>query len=560
MTSPDSIAGTSGWNLADVWEAVAGEIPDATALLHGDRRVTWAEFDRRADGLAAALVDAGALRQDKVALLLHNRPEYIETVFATAKASLVPVNTNYRYGAEELIYLWDNADAVGVVFEARFTTVVSGIRRRLPRVRSWLWVDDGSGACPDWATPYETCAGATGVRSPAPWPRSGDDLVFLYTGGTTGAPKGVMWRQDDLYVILNGLAPEPHPETPDLALVRRLVRPGRVVVLPAAPLMHGAALFSCLPMLSAGGTVVTLTGRSFDAAELLDTVDRCGVTAVAWVGDVFTRPVLRALDEQPGGWDLSSLRCIISSGVMWSEECKQGLMRHLPEVVLIDAYGSSEAPGVGLSITRGGRATRTARFRLGDRTRVIDEHGHDVGAGSGSIGRVALGGRQPLGYYKDPEKTAATFTTIDGQRYVITGDHATVETDGSITLLGRGSMCINTGGEKVFCEEVEEVLKRHPAVGDVAIVGVPDETFGEVVTAVVESAGGATIDATTLISHTRAHLAGYKAPRHVVVLESLGRSPNGKLDYARLRRIAVDRLAVTTEAPPPQTPTATPPR
>ncbi|MGH7746431.1 MAG: AMP-binding protein, partial [Candidatus Dormibacteria bacterium] len=428
--------GSAGWNFADVWEAVAEEIPDAPALVHGDRSVTWAEFDRRADGVATALVEAGASRQDKVALLLHNRPEYMETVFAAAKASLVPVNTNYRYGADELVHLWDNADAVAVVFEGRFTELVSGIRHRLPRLRSWIWVDDSTAAYPEWASAYEAMATSASCRMRAPWPRSGDDLLFLYTGGTTGAPKGVMWRQDDLYVILNGLGPERHPETPDISAVRNTVRPGGIVILPAAPLMHGAALFSCLPMLSAGGTVVTLSGRSFDAAELLDTVERRRVTAVSWVGDVFTRPVLRALDEQPGRWDLSSLRCIISSGVMWSEESKQGLMRHLPRVTLIDAYGSSEAPGVGQSITRRGTSAGTARFVLGDRTRVVDDEGRDVAPGSGVVGRIALRGRQPLGYYKDEAKTAATFTTMGGHRYVITGDHATVETDGRITLLG----------------------------------------------------------------------------------------------------------------------------
>jgi acyl-CoA synthetase (AMP-forming)/AMP-acid ligase II len=532
-----------GWNFADVWEAVAGAIPERTALVHGSRRVSWAELDRRADGVAGALLASGAARQDRVAIMLHNGPEYLETVLAAAKVSLVPVNTNYRYGADELLQLWDNADAVAVVLHARYAELAGSLRHRLPRVRSWLWVDDGTAACPAWATPFEAAAGAGGGRTRAPWGRDGDDLILLYTGGTTGAPKGVMWRQDDLFVMLNPLSPVRHPELPDLDTVRAQAGSQPAIALPAAPLMHGTAFFTTLPILVGGGTVVTLTARSFDVTELLDTVEREQVTSVTVVGEVFARPILVALEREPDRWDLSSLRLIISSGVMWSEATKQGLLRHLPGVALVDAYGSSEALGVGHSVSTAETVARSARFELTDGARVIDDRGREITPGSATIGRVAIRGRQPLGYHKDEAKTAATFPVIDGVRHVITGDYARVNGDGSITLLGRGSVCINSGGEKVFPEEVEEVLKRHPAVDDAAVVGVPDATYGEVVTALVSATGGVEISTPDLIDHVRLHLAGYKVPRHVVVVSGLDRAPNGKLDYRRLQRLAADRVS-----------------
>ena len=538
----------SAWNYADVWETVADVLPDAPALTHGDRTRTWSEVDARADRLAAWLLDAGVARQDKVALYLYNCSEYLEVTFAAYKISLVPINTNYRYADDELVYLWENADTVAVVFHGTFAPRIETIRRRVPGVRSWLWVDDGSGPCPSWAVPYEDAAGAAGDgarggRVAAPWGRGPDDLHMLYTGGTTGMPKGVMWRQDDLFARLNGQGFRRYGEEAGVEAVRASLEQGGpgMTLLPACPLMHGTGGFTAMECLAEGGRVVTLTSRRFDAVELLDTVEREKVNGLIIVGDVFAKPILATLDAHPGRWDLSSLVGVISSGVMWSEETKQGLLRHHPAMLLVDAFSSSEAIGMGSSVSSGTSTSTTAQFTLGPEVRVIDPDGRDVEAGSGTVGVLALGGRNPLGYYKDEVKTAATFRTIDGVRYSVPGDYAEVRADGSIHLLGRGSVCINTGGEKVYPEEIEEVVKTVAGVHDAVAVGIPHELFGEEIVAVVEvQADGAAGEVTSeaIIEHVKGKLAGYKAPRRVQFVPTIGRSPAGKVDYARLKREA----------------------
>src|SRR5438270_9122016 len=350
----------NGWNFADVWEVITDVQPDKPATVHGDRRSTWAEFDRRSDGVARALLDAGVERQDKVAQYLYNGPEYLESVNACMKAGLVPGNTNYRYGDEELVYLWDNADAVAVIFHGAFTERIEAIRARVPDVRLWLWVDDGTGPCPSWAAPYEDAAKQATERVVPSWGRSGDDLYMLYTGGTTGMPKGVMWRQDDLYVRFSQSVMH-DPEQPDLDAVRaRMASAAPLVGLPACPLLHGTGAFTSFQTMFMGGSVVTLTSRRFDVDELLDTIERERVNTLAIVGDAFARPMLAALDEYPEHWDISSLLMIVSSGVMWSEPVKQGLLRHHPGLLLVDAFSSSEALGMGQSIPRAGRAAQTA--------------------------------------------------------------------------------------------------------------------------------------------------------------------------------------------------------
>ena len=533
---------------ADVWEGVADALPDAQAQVHGDRRYTWAELDRRADGIARALLDAGVQHQDKVAQYLYNGPEYLESLFGIIKIGLAPVNTNYRYTDDELVYLWDNADAVAVVFHGTFVETIERMRDRVPLVRTWLWVDDGSGPCPDWAVPYESAATSATERTVAPWGRTPDDLYLLYTGGTTGMPKGVMWRQADILSMLNAAATVKYPEDATIDDVRRIVGeagPGQVHV-PACPLMHGTGALTSFGALDAGGSVVTLTSRHFEVTELLDVIEREGVTSLAIVGDAFAKPMLRALDDSPGKWEISSLKLIASSGVMWSQETKEGLLRHHPNMLLSDGFSSSEAIGMGSSVSGGGAGvSKTAKFSLGPRARVISEDGRFVEPGSGEAGLVALKGPNPIGYYKDEAKTAATFRVIDGERYSIPGDWATVEADGSLTLLGRGSVCINTGGEKVFPEEVEEVLKQHPLVRDAVVVGVPDEKFGEAITAMVEPAPGATVDEGDVIAHVKSKLAAYKAPKRVFDVTTIGRAPNGKVDYKRLKAEAIERVAAT---------------
>jgi acyl-CoA synthetase (AMP-forming)/AMP-acid ligase II len=531
------------WNFAEVWQVAAEVFPEREAVVQGACRRSWGEFDRRAGALAADLAGAGLGRQAKVAQYLYNSAEYLESVFAAFKARLVPVNTNYRYTEDELAYLWDNADVEAVIFHGSFTERVSGVRDRVA-VKEWWWVEDGSSPCPEWARSYEevTAGRADDWHPPI---RSGDDLLFIYTGGTTGMPKGVMWRQDDVFAILNQTADVRYPEQRGLASVREFLGapakypPARL--LPGPPLMHGTGLFTAFSVLSSAGTIVMPESRHFRPEAILDLIQAERVTELSIVGDAFARPILEALDANPNRWDLSSLWMIVSSGVMWSAEVKAGLLKHNPGLVLVDLLGSSEAVGMARSKSRAGRTADTAGFQLSPDTRVIAEDGREVTPGSGEVGRMALKGRGPIGYYKDLEKTAATFVVLDGERYSIPGDFATVRADGSVQLLGRGSGCINTGGEKVFPEEVEEVLKLHPAVADAVVVGVPHERFGESVAGVVELRGEASPD--DLIGWVRARLAAYKAPRHILVVDSIGRSPSGKVDYRRLKAEAASGLS-----------------
>jgi fatty-acyl-CoA synthase len=547
----------SNWNYADVWEIVADVQPESIAVTQGDRNIAWRDFDRGADGIAQFLLDLGAVQQDKVAIYLYNSPEYLQTTFAAVKVGLVPVNTNYRYGDDELSYLWENADAIAVVFHGAFTDRIEGILDRVPGVKGWLWVDDGSGPCPDWATPYEDAAKSAIERVSAPWGRSGDDLYMLYTGGTTGMPKGVMWRQDDLFARLIDSAVRHYDVDGGLEPVRASLEasPGGAILMPACPLMHGTGAFTANTVLAEGGRVCLLESRKYDPSEMLDTVAREKVNGLVIVGDPFSLPLLAVLDEHPGEWDLISLVMIISSGAMWSEPVKQRLLAHHPGMILADAFSSSEALGMGISVSGGGTAAKTASFTLGPDVRVLTEDGRQVEPGSDEVGVLALGGRNPLGYYKDEEKSGRTFKEIDGVRYSIPGDYAQIDADGTIHLLGRGSVCINSGGEKIFPEEVEEALKTHPAVRDAVVVGVPHPTYGEQIVAVVElhpagagasadSGAGGTPAEAELIDHVKDQLASYKAPRRVRAVATIGRAPNGKVDYKRHRAESMDDLGV----------------
>ena len=539
---------TAGWNIAEIWERNADRFPAAIAQLQGDRTHTWAEFDRRADGIAATLLAAGARHQDKVAHYLYNCPEYLESMFGLFKAGLAPVNTNYRYSDDELAYLWINSDAVAVIFHGAFTEHCDHMRLRVPSVRTWIWVDDGNGSCPQWAISYETAAASATNRTIAPWGRSPDDLYILYTGGTTGMPKGVMWRQDDMVGGLDAPSKNPLPSAPGWDdFEQRISKPGPRN-LPAAPLMHGTGAFNAIWNLVLAGSVETLVGRHFDPVELLDTIERDRVNSISIVGDAFAKPILRALDAEPDRWDLSTRRVLISSGVIWAAETKQGLLRHNGRLIMIDSLGSSEAIGMASNTTTAQStavaSSATAKFTLGPNTKVLAEDGREVQPGSGERGQVALRGRTPIGYYKDEAKSAATFVLHDGVRWSIPGDWAEIEADGTLKLYGRGSQCINTGGEKVYPEEVEEALKLHPTVADAAVVGVPDERFGEAIMALVEPHAGDEIDEAVLIAHVRERLAHFKAPKRVLPITSVDRAANGKLDYNRLKAEAMERLGI----------------
>ncbi|MBL8770351.1 MAG: acyl-CoA synthetase [Phenylobacterium sp.] len=541
-----------GWTIADIWEAIARSQPDQAAQIQADRVLTWSQFDARADALAAHFIAKGLSRQGKVAGYLFNGPEYLETYFAAFKGGFAPVNTNYRYGPEEVRYLFDNADAEAVVFHAGFTELLEKIRPQLPKVKAWVAVAEPGHAVPAWADDYDAIVAKAPAQRPvkAPWGRSGDDLLLLYTGGTTGMPKGVMWRQDDLFQVLgaggNAALGIP-PATSIEELVARIKGPEHLkpTSMVAAPLMHGTGQFSAFIAFNAGGTVCTLPSRKFNAIELWNEVERLKATNIVIVGLAFSTPMLEALDANPGKWDLSSVRAMSSSGSMWSYENKRGLLGHIPQAMIADSFGSSEAVGLGASASAAGQEAQTAAFMLGPNTGVFREDGTRVEPGSGERGLVAVTGFLPLGYYKDEEKTAKTFKVMEGVRWSVPGDWAEVNTDGTLKLLGRGSVCINTGGEKVFPEEVEEALKRHAAVRDAVVVGVPDPRFGERICAVVEPEAGASPTLPELSAHVHAQLAGYKAPRELVVVESIGRAPNGKVDYKAVKERALAALGVS---------------
>jgi 3-oxocholest-4-en-26-oate---CoA ligase len=535
-----------GWNYGDIFDALADVVaPGQPALVRGDAVTNWGALQRRTNNLAAALIGGGAGPGEKIAFYLRNHPAYMEGLIAAVKARQVHVNVNYRYVAEEVHYIFDNADATSVIFAREFSPIVAQIQPTLPKVKRWLLVEDHSGAeAPAFSESYEALA-ATGEGAPLAIERSPDDLFFLYTGGTTGMPKGVMWRQDSLRRALINPALVPVPPA-DLADHLRLVRESGAgpINMPACPLMHGTGLFTAMSAMIAGGTVVTLTSAHFDAEELWRTVEAHRVQQVVIVGDAFAKPMLRALDEAPGRYDLSCLTAMVSSGVMWSMEVKQGLLKHLPQATLLDSFGSSEAVGFGLSVMTADGAVETAKFQIGDNVKVFTPEGREVVPGSGETGLIARGDPLPDGYYKDQAKTDATFRTIDGVRYSIPGDFCTVEVDGAITLLGRGSNCINTAGEKVFPEEVEEILKLHPDIEDALVVGVPDEKWGQSVTAVIELRSGAAFDEVSVRAHVRQHLAGYKTPKRLIPVPRMFRAPNGKADYKGARELALSELGV----------------
>jgi acyl-CoA synthetase (AMP-forming)/AMP-acid ligase II len=520
------------WNFGDLFDGCAEVLPgDAPAVIQGDRMLTWAEFGRRTNNLAARLRGLGARPDDKVAIYLRNCAEYVEVVGACFKARLVQVNVNFRYLDEELYYVLENSDAKFVVFGSEFAEHVAHLHDRLPGVQ---WIQVG-GDTVDFAIDLERLA-VTGDGAPPDIERSEDDLLFVYTGGTTGMPKAVMWRQGDLWAALGGgtnvpanrrekpASPEQHVEN-----VRRYGPGPRQIT--ACPLMHGTGLFTTIGNLAGGGCAVLLEKPSFDAEELWETVQSVRANSAIIVGDAFAKPMLDALEANPERWDLSSLRILISSGVMWSREVKLGLLRHHPDMSLADMFGSSEAIGFGTSITSARGDSRTATFRIGPSCKVFTEDHREVKPGSGERGFVARSGPIPLGYYKDLEKTARTFPTINGVRYSIPGDWCTVEADGTLNLLGRGSACINTAGEKVYPEEVEEALKTHVSVVDALVFGVEDDKWGQAVTAVVSLAPGAGFDEAKLRECVRASLAGYKTPKRIYPVEKMFRAPNGKADY-----------------------------
>jgi fatty-acyl-CoA synthase len=539
-------------HFATVWEAIADEQPEEIALVQGNRRVSWQTYDDRSSRLAAALRAAVLGRGSRVAMYLRNCPEYAETTYAAAKIRAVPVNVNYRYLDDELLEILHDCDAEAVVYHASLADRIARVAPRAHSVKIWVEVKDPAEPATDSVSrlpvPVARYEDLIAGHEPAPRiVRSGDDKWLLYTGGTTGRPRGVVYRVGTLVTKFLGQLPpmlgfDPVTDAAGaLDVARRLRLEGRrYVALPACPLMHGVGQWRgiLMPHLL-GGTGVLLSSRSLDPAEVWTEVDRCRVVALAVVGDPVVRPLVRCLESLATAGkspDVSRLRLLFSSGAMLSAESKAALHDLVGGLTVVDAFGASEA-SFGTEVTRRGSVLETGRFTLARTARVFDVDGRPVTAGSGGRGLVAVTGEIPLGYHRDPVKTAEVFRVIDGVRYAVPGDWVRLREDGSAIFLGRDSSCINSGGEKVFPEEVEEVLKNHPDIDDCLVIGVPDERFGRRVAAVATAAPGKAPEEHDVLDHVRQRLASYKVPVGVAMVERVPRHDNGKPDYAAARRL-----------------------
>jgi acyl-CoA synthetase (AMP-forming)/AMP-acid ligase II len=531
-------------NIADLFEHAADAFGDRMAVACGDRHVTYRELDERTSRLAHHLAAVGVARDDHVGLYARNSIEAIETLIAAYKLRARAVNINYRYVESELRYMVTDADLVALVYDSQFAPLVAAVLPDAPGVRGAVVIDDGAAALTSApGTPYgEALAGASHERDFGA--RSGDDVYLIYTGGTTGYPKGVLWRHQDIWRTLGGgidfITGEPLPDEWEQS--KRGAAGNGLVKFCAAPLIHGNAQWAAIAGLFAGDTIALLP--SFDPHEIWKSVQRYKVNVLVIIGDAMARPLVEALAE--GGYDTSSLVAVSSSAALFSPVVRDACLAALPNVVFTDAIGASETGFTGISFVSAGSQTRGGPTVMpGPDTVVIDEHGRRVGPGE--TGRLARGGHVPLGYYKDPVKTAAMFAEVDGERFVVPGDWAKVEEDGSITLLGRGNVCINTGGEKVFPEEVEGAIKEHPDVFDSLVIGIPDERLGQRVAAIVQPRPGANLDLAALEAVVRRNVAGYKVPRTVWLTEEIGRTPSGKADYVWARKFADAKLGAGAE-------------
>jgi acyl-CoA synthetase (AMP-forming)/AMP-acid ligase II len=534
------------FNFADTFEIVADAVPDQLAVVSAGHRLTFAELDERATRLAHALAARGVTAGDHVGLYLFNGSEYIEAMIAAWKIRAVPVNVNYRYVADELVYLFDDADLVAVVHHAEFTPVIAEVVHQVPGVRTFLAVADGSDVDLEsiGAEDYETAlADSSPERDFAD--RSPDDLYIVYTGGTTGMPKGVMWRQEDIFfAAMDGSAAgiADVPERPEDLADRVRETAGSVTMGTAAPLMHGAAQWVTWICFHSGNAIVLPAARHFDPAAVWRAVSEEGIVSLTVVGDAMARPLADELKANRDAYDVSGLMALGSGGAILSEGVKQQYRELLPDIIMADGFGASETGNQGSGI--GANDEGNPQFQLGPDTAVLRDDLTPVEPGSGERGMLARSGRIPLGYYEDEEKTAETFVTDGaGKRWVIPGDIASVEADGIITVFGRGSVSINSGGEKIFPEEVEAALKSHPDVFDAVVVGVPDERFGARVAAVVSPRGGAEPTLEELAEHCRTKIAGYKVPREIHLVDAVTRSPSGKADYRWAKAVATGQPA-----------------
>ncbi|KDN79607.1 acyl-CoA synthetase [Streptomyces olindensis] len=533
------------YNLADLFESVVDVVPGREALVHVDhpgtgaeRRLTYAELDAAANRVGHHLLDSGIRPGEHLGLHLYNGVEYLQTVLGCLKARIVPVNVNYRYVEEELVYLYRDADLAALVFDAEFTDRVTAARPRTEKLRHLIRVGapaPGAAALPCVEFAHVEATGSPERGFPA---RSGDDQFIIYTGGTTGMPKGVMWRQEDLFFAgLGGGAPTGEPVKKPEELAERVAAGGEgITFFPTAPLMHGTSTLTAFIGFNFGQRVVI--HRKFVPEEVLRTVEKEKVSSISLVGDAMLRPLVDALRGPLRHIDRSSLFSVSSSGAIMSDTVRRQFQELVPNAMVLNNFGSSES-GFNGTATEDSGPERGFRVRVNARTQVVDPVTHEPVA-VGEVGRVAQCGHVPLGYYNDPAKTAATFFEKDGERWVLLGDMATVDAEGVVTVLGRGSQCINTGGEKVYPEEVEQALKSHPDVYDALVAGVPDPRWGHHVAAVVQlREGAARLSLEDIRAHCRDRLAGYKLPRQLVITEAVQRSPSGKADYRWAREVAV---------------------
>jgi fatty-acyl-CoA synthase len=521
-------------NYATVWEALADAIGDRTAIIHGAIERTWSQFDERAARLAGALSDLGVGQGSFVAVDMWNCPENLEVLFAAFKLRAVPFNVNFRYRETELTYIFEDAKPAAVFFDPQLSDRIMGAAAQTDRPMHLISTG------PLEAGPDTLCMEQLieAHRPAKRIPRSGDDDVVIYTGGTTGYPKGVVWPH---FGCMNqgSLVERTPPLAEHIANVVAGSQP-RALVFP--PLMHGTGFFGATLTLTDGGCVVFCESRSLNPPEILRLIGRHRIASFSVVGDAVAKPILDELDAAAAEghpYDLSSVQYVGNTGVMWSAAVKKGFLRH-GNFQVRDMIASTEGAGFAAAEASGGEAIETARFKLGVNARVVDENLRDIVPGSGQIGFLAASGILPKGYLNDPEKSARTWPTIDGRRYVIPGDMATIEEDGTVVLLGRGSEVINTGGEKVFVEEVEQAILSHPSTLDALVIGLPNERWGTQVTAVVSLRPGESLTEREVIDHVGATLADYKRPRQVVFVDEVPRSPTGKADRPAAKQLALD--------------------
>ena len=536
-------------DFASVWEMVSDLVPENDALICGEDIVTWKEYDDSASKIASALSEAGLGANSKAGLYLNNSNEYLIAQYAIFKVGGIPINVNYRYVEEELIYLLENSDAEAVFYHACYSSRIKEISGSLPNIKAWIEVSDGTESKFDQSLKYEEL-----LNQHPPMKRIHRDpetVYMLYTGGTTGMPKGVMYKQGEFLVYLFRTLKAMGYDVPeDLSDLESRIEASKssnafIRSLVGCPLMHGTGMWlgAFLPLLL-GGTAITTSNLGFDPDQLWAQVQNKKATNIVIVGDAFAKPMLDALNRcvsDGNPYDISSVQVIISSGVMWSAEVKQGLLEH-HDMKLMDTMGSTEG-GMGASVTTRDNPPATAKFALNPGVIVLADDGEILTPGSEKIGLIGTSGLVPVGYYKDEKKSAETFREVDGVRYSFPGDYAKLEADGTITLLGRGSNCINSAGEKIYPEEVEEALKKDALVFDCLVVGMPDEKFGQKIVAVVSTVDNQQVNESELIENTRKSIAGYKLPKTILFTDEVQRAPNGKANYKWAKAFAEKQLA-----------------